>query len=318
MQLDLRLLEVFCRVYEQGSFSKAGEALLLSQPTVSGHIKNLEEYLEVKLFDRLPRRIVPTPSAKLLYRHGKSILKQKQAAIQELKQFLNRAEGVLYLHGSTIPGEYLLPPCIAAFREEHPAVRVDVEISDSKHTAYQVLKGEADLGFVGAKLDMVGLAYHHFADDELALVVPNDDRWKDIASVSLEQLAELPFISRPSGSGTQLAVVRHLKRDLDQFNVVATLGSTTAVKQSIMAGLGFSILSLRAVRLELEEGILKTLPIEGFDRIRRSFLIAVHKNLTLSPLAQSFLEFIRRSPALIGTTLTDDPERLSEDSLSAE
>ena len=118
MRLDLRLLEVFCRVYEEGSFSRAGEKLWISQPTVSGHIKNLEEALEVKLFERLPREVVPTQAARILYRHGEAILKQREVALQELMAFLNRMEGSLTVAASTIPGEYLLPQVLVAFNAQ--------------------------------------------------------------------------------------------------------------------------------------------------------------------------------------------------------
>src|SRR6185503_13058242 len=109
MRLDLSLVEVFCVVYEEGSFSRAASKLHLSQPTVSGHIKNLEEAIGARLFDRLPRQAVPTRVGEILYIHGRAILNEKDATIQELSKFLNLVEGSLTISASTIPGEYLLP-----------------------------------------------------------------------------------------------------------------------------------------------------------------------------------------------------------------
>ena len=157
MRLDLRLLEVFCRVYEERSFSRAAENLWISQPTVSGHIKNLEEALEVRLFERLPREVVPTQAARILYRHGEVILKQREVALQELMAYLNRLEGSLTVAASTIPGEYLLPQVLVAFNAQFPRVEVKLTISDSKEVCDQVAKGRAELGCSGAQLDRLGL-----------------------------------------------------------------------------------------------------------------------------------------------------------------
>src|SRR5215469_6804455 len=141
MRLELSLIEVFCCVYEEGSFSKAALRLRCSQPTISGHIKNLEEHVAARLFDRLPRRIVPTRAGELLYKHGRIILNEKEAAIQELKRLLNRLEGTLSICSSTIPGDYLLPQLIAEFHSKLPAVRVEMRITDSKDVCSQVLGG---------------------------------------------------------------------------------------------------------------------------------------------------------------------------------
>src|SRR6185295_16210301 len=177
MRLDLSLIEIFCIVYEEGSFSKAASKLQLSQPTVSGHIKHLEDSVGARLFDRLPRQAAPTQAGKILYRRGRAILDEKYAAVQELNKFLNRIEGSLTISASTIPGEYLLPQIIASFRMKYPGVNVELQISDSEDVCQIVLSGKAEIGFVGAKFEVVGLRFRHFASDTLALIVPNNEEW---------------------------------------------------------------------------------------------------------------------------------------------
>src|SRR6185503_11646029 len=139
MRLDLYLVEVFCTIYEEGSFSKAALKLQLSQPTISIHIKNLEDAIGTKLFDRLPRQAVPTQAAKVLYRRGRAILNEKDAAIQELNKFLNRVEGSLTVCASTIPGEYLLAQIMVSFHAKYPKINVELQISDSKDVCHKVL-----------------------------------------------------------------------------------------------------------------------------------------------------------------------------------
>src|SRR5438309_2374744 len=214
MRLDLALLEVFCTVYEEGSFSKAALKLRLTQPTVSGHVKNLEGAVGARLLDRLPRNVVPTEAGKILYRRGRSILNEKDAAIRELGKFFNCVEGSLTVCASTVPGEYLLPRLIAEFHAKYRGVSVELQISDSKVVCNKVLAGTSELGFVGARFDTVGLEFRQFASDTLNLIVPNNDEWKGVASITLDDLAKKPFLSRERGSGTRVTFERAVGRDL--------------------------------------------------------------------------------------------------------
>jgi len=297
MRLDLNLLEVFCSVYEEGSFSKTAQKLRLSQQTISGHIKNLEDYLGARLFDRLPRKVTPTRAGEILYRRGRAILNEKEGAIQELKKFLNGFEGSLTISASTIPGEYLMPQVIASFLKLFPAVTIKLNISDSKAVSDDVLNGKVELGFAGAKREAVGSEFIHFASDELALVAPNNDEWRGIETISLDDLLTKPMIVREAGSGTRLAFEKTVGRASSEFNVVGYFGSTGAIKEAIRAGLGLSVISGLAVRSEIESGIFKVINIEGLGPLRRDFFVVLNKHLTLSPIAEEFLSFVLNQSA---------------------
>lgn len=292
MRLDLSLVEVFCCVYEESSFSRAAERLSISQPTVSGHIKNLEEYLGTKLFDRLPRQVIPTRAGQLLYQRGYAILKEKEAALQDLQRFLHRIEGSLIISGSAIPGEYVLPKLISSFRSQYRAVRVELKIADPKIVCAETLSGEAELGFTCSKVEMPGLEFRHFAASELALVVPNNEEWSAVKSITLEQLAEKPFLAREAGSGMRLEVERKMGRPLDGFNVVGTFGSNCAVREALKAGMGVSVVSLLSVQSEVTNGELKIVEVEGADTQPFDLFAVINQNLTLSPIAETFLGYV--------------------------
>ncbi|HEY2933988.1 MAG TPA: selenium metabolism-associated LysR family transcriptional regulator [Acidobacteriota bacterium] len=294
MRLDLGLLEIFCHVYVQGSFSGAARKLRLSQPTISGHIKNLESYLGTTLFDRMPRKVVPTQAGRLLYRHGQSILNQKEAAIQELKQFLNRLDGSLEIAASTIPGEVLLPRLMAAFHDDYSAVRLQLKISDSEQVGFAVLNGDAELGFAGAKLDTVGLQYQNFATDEMALIAPNTGEWRRLRSITLEELRTRPFLAREKGSGTRRTFETKVGLSMDQFNVVARFGSTGSIREALKVGLGVSVVSVRAVEAEIKNGLLRRIQIRNIPPLKRDFYVVTNRQLTLSPIAEKFLEYALR------------------------
>jgi DNA-binding transcriptional LysR family regulator len=302
MRLDLALLEVFCTVYEEGSFSKAALKLRLSQPTVSGHVKNLEEAVGARLLDRLPRNAGPTEAGKILYRRGRSILNEKEAAINEMGKFLNCVEGSLTVCASTIPGEYLLPRLISEFHAQHPGVNVELQISDSRDACNKVFAGTAELGFVGARFDTVGLEFRKFASDILALIMPNNNEWKGIASITLDDLAKKPFLSREGGSGTRAAFEKAVGRELEGFNIIGQFGSTNAIKQGLKAGLGISVLSLLAVAPELSRAELKVIKIKGSGAIRGEFFMVLNSNLTTSPIVDAFIDRIPDWPATMTRT----------------
>lgn len=292
IRLDLNLVEIFCHVYEEGNFSRAAQKLHLTQSTVSGHIKNLEKYIGARLFDRLPRRIVPTQAGQILYRRGRSILDEKEATIWELKNLLNCTEGSLTICGSTIPSEYLLPQIIVKFHARFPGVRIQLRISDSQTTCNEVLSGKVELGFAGAKLEAVGLEFHLFAADELVLAVPNTQEWRGITSITPDLLATKPFLAREAGSGTRIGFEKQSGLTLDDFNVVGYFNSANAIKEALRAGLGVSVLSLLAIKSEIASGELNTVQIEGIGKIQRDFFAVINKKLTPSPIAAAFLDCV--------------------------
>jgi DNA-binding transcriptional LysR family regulator len=285
MRLELNLVEIFCCVVEEGSFSRAAEKLRLSQPTISGHVRNLETLIGIQLLDRLPRGIALTHAGKLLYKHGVAIRNEKNSAIRALKQLLNSEHGELLLSGSTIPAEYILPPIIASFRSEYPRVKVEIRISDSEQACADILGGRTELGFVGAAVDSNEIEFHHFGWDELALIVPNTPEWHNVGSIGLEELSRKPFLARESGSGTRQAFEKILGHSLDSFNVVGCLGSTGAIKEAVKAHIGVSVLSVLAVGTELADGLLKQVTINGVESMRREFYVAKKKRVSLSPIA---------------------------------
>lgn len=291
MRLDLNLLEIFCCVVEEGGFSKAAEKLRRSQPTISGHIRNLESFIGTKLLDRFPRHIVLTHAGKLLYRYGQSILREKESAERELKQLLNRESGEITLCGSTIPAEYLLPPIVAFFHQKFPQIKVEIRISDSEEACADVIQNRAELGFVGAIFESEEIEFRLFGSDELALVVPNTAEWRNVTSITLDALATRPFLARETGSGTRRALEKMLGHSLDRFNIVGCFGSTGAIKEAVKANIGVSVLSVLAVATEVAGGLLKIVKIEDMKSMKRDFYVVQNKKISLSPGAEAFLQY---------------------------
>ena len=139
--MDLRQLEVFAKVYELRSFSRAAQALFLTQPTVSERISQLEDELTVKLFDRTGRETVPTRAGELLFGYTRRILNLHAEAKRALDQFVGKMAGELAVGGSTIPGEYVLPALIGRFKEKYPEISISLLIRDTQGILDLVLEG---------------------------------------------------------------------------------------------------------------------------------------------------------------------------------
>lgn len=295
--MDLKQLEIFAKIVDLKSFSRAAEAVYLTQPTVSGHIQSLEEELGVKLLDRLGREVSPTKAGKVLYDYAKRIVALRDEARQALDQLMGRMKGEIVVGGSTIPGEYLLPAIIGRFRDKYPEVTVVLKIGDTAEIINKVLEGECEAGIVGSKVDDNRLEYREFVKDELVIISSSGYPLQKKGDFTAKELGSIPFIMRERGSGSRMTIEKRLSEigvDPSGINIVAEMGSTEAVKQAVKAGLGISIVSSMAVKEDIRHKTLKVIPFKG-KRFLRSFYIVTHRGRTVSPIGQKFLEFLKVS-----------------------
>jgi len=295
MDLDLRTLEVFCKVVELEGFSNAGRALNLAQASVSERIANLETTVGTRLLDRLGRRVVPTGAGELLYRGALELLQKKREVSLEMEEFLGLRRGSVTVGASTVPGNYILPPLIGRFRREYPEITLEVIVGDSDEIADKVLSGTVEVGFVGSVGRDRNLDHTEVWHDELVLVVPASHPWSADSPVKLEALCLESFIARESGSGTQ----QHLERQLESarpggascLKVACILGSSDAVKEGVKAGVGAAFISKRAVETEVGAGVLKTIEVEGFS-VKRHFHMVTDARRSPTPLCRALVQFI--------------------------
>lgn len=285
---------MFAKVAELGSFSRAAEALFLTQPTVSEHVRALEDELGVQLLDRLGRGAAPTPAGQLVLGYAQRILALAREARQTLDQFHGRMSGQLVVGGSTIPGEYLLPALIGQFKAKYPDILISLLIGASRHVSEWVEDGRVEIGLVGAEPESRMLRARALMADEMVIVVPAEHPWAARKSVALDDVTREPLILRERGSGSREAFERALASaglDLSAFRVVGELGSTQAVKQAVRASVGIAVISKRAVVDECRARLLVCVKVRDLV-VSRSFYLVTHRDRTRSPLAQAFVEFV--------------------------
>ena len=276
--------EVFLEVSTSLSFSKAAEALFISQPAVSKHIKSLEEFYRVSLFERKGSTVQLTAAGTILRGHllkGSAIKKQLDYEISTQANEYH-ARGELNIGASTTVALYILPPILAAFRYAFDNVDIRLMNRNSENILSALLEHKIDLGIVEGKTKISSIHYDHFITDEVVLVCSSTCELAKHQKVTLDELCLLPLALRERGSGT-LAVVQQALGyhhvGLSDLNVRIRLGGTEALKNFILADklrgtLGF--LPMKSVAKQLKSGELTRIFIENFSVSRDFYFIQRH------------------------------------------
>jgi DNA-binding transcriptional LysR family regulator len=286
--MDIHQLKVFASVFKHKSFSKASEDLNLTQPTISTHIKLLEEELGCKLFDRLGRSIIPTKEAEILYTRSLDLIAKVDVLREAISEVKHELTGTLIVGASTIPGVYLLPRILSKFQKKFQSISYQVMISDSREVVENILKHDLLLGIVGTKLPNEQIKYIPFVEDELIAV--SSPSFIKNTRMTLKEFIKYPMIMREEGSGTLKETEKFFKTkgvSFDQIKPAGIFGSTDAVKQAVKAGLGVSILSKVSVADELANKILEQINLVDIH-MKRQFYVVTHKKRTLPKLYDTF------------------------------
>ena len=286
--VDIRGLEVFLSVAKHLNYTRAGEELNLSQPSVSIRIKQLENELGMKLFEQLGKKVALTDAGLLLVSHARRVI----AAIQDAKQALEELQGLergsLRIGASTTPGMYLIPQIIARFKERYPKIEVHLGIKDTKQVEEGVIRNEFDFGFVGGHLVGDAVEVLAWVTDQLALVVGPKHPLAKKKSIKAEDLRKEKFILRELGSATRSTIASHLQKSSLAVQTVMEMENPESVKKAVQSGLGIAFISKFAVEIELRAKTLVAVRIHGLD-IRRELKIVHRKDKHLSRAAQTFI-----------------------------
>lgn len=293
--MDLKHLETFCKVAELGSFSRAAEAVYLTQPTVSGHIASLEQALGLRLFDRLGRKTALTNAGQIFYRHAKEILKLRDEALNAIYEFSHLIRGRITVGGSTIPGEYILPKAMGAFQREAPGISITLVIADSQEIVDRVLAGEVETGVVGMRFDGERVETRPLFKDRVIIIASPQHLIAKKGEVTWDELRSVPLLIRERGSGTREAFERYVTEAgyrLEDFTIIGEVGSSTAVKEGVKAQIGLGFVSDLAVREEIAGEIITEITIKGSSAPERDFFLVVPTGREISPPARRFMEFL--------------------------
>jgi DNA-binding transcriptional LysR family regulator len=296
-----RRLQVFHAVAKHLSFTKAAEALYMTQPAVTFQIRQLEEQFDTRLFDRASGRITLTPAGMVAYEYAERILGLSSELDTRLKELSGHVAGPLHIGASMTIGEYVLPQLIGEFKARFPAVVPSIVIANSEHVQNRVAERSLDLGFIESDSHLPSLATEVCCDDELQVVCAPGHPLAKLNAIPPRTLLEHAYVSREPGSGTREVIDNYLEKAGVALQPVMELGSPEALKGLLATGFGFAIMSRATVALETRLGRVVGVPL--LPRIERRFSVVYPKERIHSKLVNGFVEFAKERMAAMHASL---------------
>lgn len=296
MDFEFKHLVAFCTVVEKENFSKAAEHLGVAQASISERIATLEFLVGTRLLDRMGRRTIPTEAGRVFLKKAKELVAVRKLLVQDMQDHLGMRKGTIRIGASTVPGEYILPRIMARLRTDFPQICGELIVASTGEVLDMVREGRIEAGYVGAESTSPDLLFEQAWSDEIVLALPPGHRWGKQESVAMAEWVQEPLIARFPGSGTQQVVEEHLgpllQESQDKLTVVATISTSSAVKQAIQEGLGAAFLSLRAIEFETRTGHLDFVRLDEVT-IQRHFYLVRSSRRQASKLFETLLEYTR-------------------------
>jgi DNA-binding transcriptional LysR family regulator len=305
--LNFHQLYIFYAVATHHSFSRAAEALEITQPAVSIQIQELEKSLGATLFHRRSKGLRVTEVGETVLAYAQQIFSLSGKLIETIQEIHGLQLGRLSLGASTTPGEYVLPLAVGRFRQTHPGIQVELSLGNTRSIIQRILNREIDLGMVGdwpmPQSDEVELI--DYLEDEIVLVAAPGHPAAQAGPLMLQQVIDHGLIVREEGSATRVTAERHCLELGVSPTVALSLGSNQAVKQAAIAGGGIGVISRLGITAEVKAQMLAILDVEGWN-CHRPLILVRPKDRYLSPAQKAFLEFLeaQRSPLIREASLS--------------
>ncbi|MDP2868547.1 LysR family transcriptional regulator [Methyloversatilis sp.] len=301
MNITLRQLQVFAKVAETGSFTRASEQLFLTQPAVSQQVRQLTETVGEPLFDTIGRRTFLTPAGEELLSAWKGIQLQWQQFEENLQATRSLHRGTLRL-AAVSTAKYFVPRVLGPYCAQHPGIDVKLEVANRDRLIERMQANLDDMYVMTKPPEDMDLTCDSFLDNPLVAIAPAAHPLANAGLLKLQDLAEERFIMREQGSGTRIAIENYLSQQGATLNVRMELGSNEAIKQAVAGGMGLSILSRHTLHRDpLLENEVVILQVEGFPLMSRWHVVRLQQR-RLSRAAEAFLELLQAwIPAYLGT-----------------
>jgi len=296
--MDFKQLEAYIKVVELASFSKAAEAIFLSQPSVSTYINALEKELDIKLLNRSTKEVSPTLAGKLFYENAKELLALKRNSAERIKNLSGNYKGEINILASSVPSQYILPEAIARFNAIYPDIVFNVRQADTLEVSRGIVLGQAEIGFAGGITENEKCTFKEFITEQVVFIAPNDGRFSNSHTYLLKDLLHNhSFIAREKGSGTRVQyenIFTALGVDLERINYCASFDNTQSIINAVISGLGISIVSELAAKTAIEQGVV--VPIKLKEKLpKRNFYYVLKKDFATSHLVDLFINHLYQS-----------------------
>ena len=291
-RLTLRQMQLFLAVCDHRSYSRAAEAMALSQPAISLQMRQLEELVGQPLFEYVARKLHLTEAAEALQRACLDVLGRLENLDMQLSDLRGSLQGQLRLAVES-SAQYFVPHLFAGFRARHPEVSLQLAVVNHAQALKRLAVHRDDLLILTMVPADMGLEFLPFLDNPIIAVARPDHPLAQLSGLQLQDLTGYLLLVREQGSATRAVTEEYCHQKRAHFPQTLELGSLEAQREGVIAGLGLALLPRHAVRRELANGELVELPVAELP-LRRSWCVVHARDKQLSPVAQAFFDYVRR------------------------
>lgn len=288
-----RQLEIFRTVAELGSVTQAAEKLHLTQPSVSSQLSKFEEVLGVQVFEQIGRRLFLTDAGHRVLNESRILFDSLDRLESELAELHGLTKGILRLSAVTT-AKYIVPSLLGPFYKTHPDVELDLQIANREQVIRRLEQNLDDFCVFSHPPEHLDLVKIPLAENKLVLIAPASHPAVDSNEVTWESLQNEPFLGREPGSGTRIAIENHFAKHGWVLRPKMTIASNEAIKESVAAGLGISIISRHTLSRSVM-GNLAEIKVRGLP-ITNTWYLVHWRTKALSPVARAFIHFLNTRP----------------------
>jgi LysR family transcriptional regulator, low CO2-responsive transcriptional regulator len=293
----LRQLNIFEAVARHLSFTRASKELHLTQPAVSMQVKQLEDEVGLPLFEQVGKKVFLTDAGKEMQRYAASIQGTLAEAGQVFDEMRGLERGRLHISVAST-ANYFVPQLLASFCQRYPGIRISLDVTNRHRLLDALSANETDLVIMGKPPDNMELVAESFMDNPLVVIAPPGHPLANTRDIPLQRLQEETFLVREKGSGTRSATERFFQEHNVAVSSTMEMSSSEAIKQGVEAGLGFGLLSLHTLEMELALKRLVILDVRELPILRKWYIM--HRSgKRLSAVARSFKEFVLKEASAI-------------------
>ena len=305
--MDFKQVEAFVKVAELGSFSKAAEAIFLSQPSVSTYISALEKELTATLINRSTKEVSLTLAGKIFFESAKEILALRNNSIERIKSLKGDFSGEINVLASSVPSQYILPELIARFCGNYPGISFNVKQADTFEVVRGIASQQAEIGFSGGMAENSKCTFHEFASEEMVLIGPNNFGLTHSRKYFLRDIMySYPYVAREKGSGTRAEYENFFADnsiDISKLKPRASFDNTQSIINAVVSGLGFSIVSEIAARAHIDQKLVTLVNLEE-ELPKRKLYYVLKKSISASHLVDLFVGFLQGSSPNVSLVAT--------------
>lgn len=286
-------LKTFVTLVEVNNFTKASEILHISQPSVSLHIKNLEQEFHTTLFIRSPKSVQITPTGEILYKRAKQIMAIAEAAQEDILAYHHSIQGTLIIGASFTIGENILPSILSKLQQQFPQLELQVIIGNTEEIIQFTKLLQVDIGLIEGQAFDHELIIQPFMQDELFIVSASNHPLVEQPSITISQLQRQKWVAREAGSGTRNYLDHLFRTNGLQVHSLLTISSNQGVKESVIEGLGLSLLSGSVIERDIRNGDIAILPLTE-QRFMRTFSYLHSPTMKNKRNVEALIEFITK------------------------